>query len=226
VVEVADPVSDPALPAVGIDVGLEHFATLSDGTPIANPRHFRAGQAALTRRQQALSRKQRRSKRRRKTKLLVAKAHRKIRRQRQDFHHQTARKLVAAHGLIAVEALRIDPMLRRPKPRLGVDAETGAEVYLPNGAAAKAGLNKSIEDAGWGSFLTILSSKAAEAGCRFVAVAPAGTSQACSGCGVVVPKPLSERWHDCPHCGLSLQRDHNAARNILARAGRAFQVRA
>ena len=218
-VEVADPVPHPALPAVGIDMGLEHFATLSDGTHIANPRHFRQGQAALVRRQQALARKKRGSKRRRKARLLVAKAHRKIRRQRRDFQHQTARKLVAAHGLIAVEALQIANLVRRPAPILGVTADEGTEVYLTNGAAAKAGLNKSIQDAGWGAFLTILGSKAEEAGCRFVTVEPAGTSQICSGCGLIVPKPLAERWHACKQCGCSLQRDVNAARNILARAG-------
>ena len=207
-------------------MGLEHFATLSDGTQIANPRHFRAGQATLTRRQQALARKQRGSKRRKKARLLVAKAHRKIRRQRQYFHHRTARKLVAAHGLIAVGDLRIANLVRRPDPILGVDAETGAEVFLPNGAAVKAGLNKSIHDAGWSQFLAILSSKAEEAGCRVVGVDPAGTSQTCSGCGVIVPKPLSERWHRCEHCGASLQRDHNAAKNLLARAGQASQARA
>ena len=117
-VEVADPVPNRALPAVGIDVGLEHFAALSDGTHLANPRHLRAGQATLVRRQRALARKKRGSKRRKKARLLVAKAHRTIRRQRHDFHHQTARRLVRTHGLIAVEALQIANLVRRPKPRL------------------------------------------------------------------------------------------------------------
>ena len=187
-VEVADPLPDPALPEVGIDVGLEHFATLSDGTHIANPRHLRTGQATLTRRQQALARKKRGSKRRKQARLLVAKAHRTIRRQRHDFHHQTARRLVRAHGLIAVEALQIHQMVRRPKPLLGVDAETEAEVSLPNGVAAKAGLNKSIADAGWGSFLTILGGKAAEAGCRFVAWNQPGRARHAAAAGRTVPR--------------------------------------
>jgi putative transposase len=191
VVDLPDVVPDTLRPEVGIDVGLEHFATLSTGEHIANPRHFRKGQAVLTRRSQALSRTKRGSRRRRKAKLLVAKAHRKVRNQRRDFHHKTARALVDNHSLIAVEDLRIANMVR-------------------NHALAL-----SISDAGWGQFLTILSSKAAGAGCTVIAVNPAGTSQRCSGCGMKVPKPLSERWHLCEHCGCSLQRDVNAARNIL-----------
>ena len=224
VVEFAASVPDPALEAVGLDVGTKHFATLSDGTHIANPRHLRTGQATLTRRQQALARKKRGSKRRKQARLLVAKAHRKIRNQRRDFHHQTARALVRTHGLLAVEALPIANLVRRPGPILGVTADEGVEVYLPNGAAAKAGLNRSIHDAGWGQFLAVLRAKAEEAGCVMVAVNPAGTSQTCSGRGARCPKDLSVRWHICAHCGCSLQRDVNAARNILARAGNAHQV--
>ncbi|HVA92626.1 MAG TPA: transposase [Chloroflexota bacterium] len=224
VIEAPDPTPDSSLRAVGLDVGIEHFASLSDGTHIANPRHLRAGTATLTRRQQALARKLRGSRRRKKAKLLVAKAHRRIRNQRKDFHHQTARALVRIHGLIAVEAIQIANLVRRPAPILGVTAAEGTQVSLPNGAAAKAGLNKSINDAGWGAFLAILSSKAAEAGCAVIAVNPAGTSQTCSGCGRRCPKDLSVRWHVCPHCGCSLQRDVNAARNILARVGKTRQA--
>jgi len=224
VVERADPRPDPALPAVGIDMGLEHFATLSDGTHLANPRHLRVGQTVLVRRQQALARKQRRSQRRKQAKLLLAKAHRKIRNQRKDHHHKTAGSLVQAHRLIAVEAIQIATLVRRPAPILGVTPDAGSEVYLPNGASAKAGLNRSIHDVGWGQFLAILGSKAAEAGCVMVAVNPAGTSQTCSGCGARCPKDLSVRWHTCPHCGCSEQRDVNAARNILARVGKTLQA--
>jgi len=223
VVEVAAPTPNPALPAVGIDVGLEYFATLSDGTHLANPRHLRVSQAALTRRQQALARKKRGSRRRKKARLLVAKAHRKIRNQRKNFHHQTARVLVRGHSLIVVETLQIANLVRRRAPILGVTADEGTLVYLPNGAAAKAGLNLSIHDAGWGQFLAILRAKAEEAGCVLVAVNPAGTSQMCSGCGARRPKDLSARWHTCTGCGCSLQRDVNAARNTLARAGQALQ---
>lgn len=125
VIDVADPVSVPALPEVGIDVGLESFLTTSAGEHVANPRHFREGQTVLTARSQALARKKRGSSRRKKAKLLVAKAHQKVRNQRRDFHHKTARMLVQAHSLIAVEDLRIANLVR-------------------NHALAK-----SINDAGW-----------------------------------------------------------------------------
>lgn len=200
VVDLPDVAPDVLRPEVGVDMGLEHFATLSTGEHIANPRHFRAGQAVLTKRSQSLARKKRSSKRRKKARLLVAKAHRKVRNQRADFHHKTARTLVDGHGLIAVEDLRIANMVK-------------------NHALAK-----SISDAGWGQFIAILSSKAVGAGCTVIAVNPSGTSQACSQCGAVCPKSLSIRWHLCEHCGCSLQRDANAAKNILARAGQARQA--
>lgn len=198
--EAPDVLADSARPAIGVDVGMQYFASLSDGTHIENPRHLRAGEALLTRRQQALSRKQRGGTRRKKAKLLVAKAHRAIRNQRKDFHHKTARALVTAYSLIAVEDLRIRNMVRNQS------------------------LAKAISDAGWGHFITVLSSKAAEAGCVVTAVNPAGTSQVCSGCGACVPKTLECRWHSCEQCGCSLHRDVNAARNILARVGQTLQA--
>jgi putative transposase len=187
----------PDRPATGIDVGLEHFATLADGSHIANPRYLREAQEVLARRQRTLQSKKRGSLNRRRAKLLVAKAHCHIRNKRSDFHHQHARAIVDAHGAIALEGLRIKNMVRHPS------------------------LAKSIFDAGWNQFLTILTHKAAEAGVVVVVVNPAGTSQVCSGCGRGVPKTLSERWHTCPYedCGLSLHRDHNSARAILNRAG-------
>ncbi len=200
VVDVADPVAEPALPAIGIDLGLEHFLSTSDGEHVANPRYFRTGEDILARRQQALARKKRGSARRKKAKLLVTKAHRKVWNQRRDFHHKTAQRLVQGHGLIAVEDLHIANMARNPS------------------------LAKSISDAGWGQFIAILTQKAEEAAVVVIAVPPAGTSQSCSGCGRTALKGLSERWHTCEHCGCSLQRDVNAARNILARAGQAPQT--
>src|SRR5205085_1969545 len=89
--------------------------------------------------------------------------------------------------------------------------------YLPNGAAAKGGLNKSILDAGWGEFVAFCSYKAEGAGGTVAKVSPRGTSQECSGCHEQVPKDLSVRWHSCPYCGVELDRDHNAAKNILQR---------
>lgn len=203
----------PSQASVGIDLGLLHFGTLSDGSTIENPRHLRASEQKLKKLQQALARKKRGSKRRKKAALAVGKNHRHIRNQRKDFHHKEARKLVNGYGVIVFEKLQPANMSKRPKPKQ--DEKTGQ--YLPNGASAKAGLNKSILDAGWGQFQQICKSKAEWAGSRVLLVNPKYTSQMCSGCGAIVKKELSERWHSCS-CGCSLDRDHNAAINIK-RAG-------
>jgi putative transposase len=178
----------------GIDLGLESFATLADGTMIHNPRCYRKAEAYLRRCTRRVARRKKGSNRRRKAVKLLSKADQKVRRQRQDFHHKAALSLVRAYDVIYFENLRVRTMVRNHH------------------------LAKSISDAGWGAFLTILASKAAGAGKRMVAVEPALTSQTCSGCGRMVSKGLSVRWHRCPHegCGVSLHRDHNAARNILA----------
>ncbi len=200
----------PVEEAVGIDLGLLHFATLSDGSTIENPRYVRQAENKLKKRHLALSRKKRGSKRRRKAAQQVGKAHRHIRNQRKDFHHKAARKLVTHYQTIIFEKLAPSNMSKRPKPKQ--DEVTGQ--YLPNGASAKAGLNKSILDAGWGIFQQICKNKAECAGSRILFVSPKYTSQMCSGCGAMVRKELKERWHECS-CGCSLDRDHNAAKNIL-----------
>ena len=200
----------PSEEAVGIDLGLLHFATLSDGSTIENPRHLRQAENKLKKLQEALARKKRGSKRRRKAAAHVGKTHRHIRNQRKDFHHKEARKLVTQYQTIVFEKLQPANMSKRPKPKQ--DEATGQ--YLPNGASAKAGLNKSILDAGWGMFQQIVESKAACAGSRVLLVSPKYTSQICSGCGALVQKTREERWHECS-CGCSLDRDHNAAKNIL-----------
>jgi putative transposase len=204
----------PCEEAVGIDLGLLHFATLSTGEQIANPRHLRRAQQQLKERQQALAHKKRGSHRRRKAAQQVGKLHRHIRRQRLDFHHKEARKLVSRYQTIVFEDLKPANMSRRPKSKQG--AETGP--YLPNGASAKAGLNKSIRDAGWSGFVAICESKAESAGSRILKVNPAYTSQRCNHCGEMVPKDLAERWHSCI-CGEEVDRDHNSAKDIL-RLGR------
>ncbi len=196
--------------AVGIDVGLLHFATLSDGRTIENPRYVRTSANKLKKLQKALSPKKRGSKRRRKAAQRVGKAHRHIRNQRKDFHHKEARKLVTRYQTIVFEKLAPSNMSKRPKPKQ--DEATGR--YLPNGASAKAGLNTSILDAGWGQFQQVCVSKAACAGSRVLFVSPKYTSQMCSGCGAIQAKELKERWHPCS-CGCELDRDHNAALNIL-----------
>ncbi|HEV2459865.1 MAG TPA: transposase [Ktedonobacterales bacterium] len=174
----------------GIDLGLEAFATLADGTRIENPRQYRKAERLLKTAQRRVSRRKKGSNRRRKAVQLLAKAHLKVRRQRQDFHHKAALALVRQYDTIYHEDLQTANMVRNHH------------------------LAKSISDAGWNAFLSILAFKAACAGKRAVAVPPAYTSQACSGCGVIVHKGLSVRWHACLDCGTSLHRDHNAARNI------------
>lgn len=195
---------------VGLDLGVTHFATLSTGDTIENPRHFRRSQKQLERIQQRLARCKRGSHRRARVKKQLAKTHRKIKNQRKDFLHKESRKLVNAYGAIVFEKLQPANMTHRPKPKR--DDKTGE--YLPNGAAAKAGLNKSILDAGWYQFQHYCLYKAESAGRDVVLVNPNYTSQLCSGCGALVKKDLAERWHSC-QCGTELDRDHNAAINIL-----------
>ncbi len=181
-----------------IDLGLESFATLASGKPIFIPSYYRKAEAYLRRCQRRVARRKKGGHRRRKAVALLAKAHLHIARQRRDFHHQQAHQLVDAYDVIYHEHLRVANLVRNHH------------------------LAKSISDAGWRQFLTILAFKAASAGKRVQAVDPAFTSQTCSGCGVVVSKGLSVRWHSCPECGTSLHRDHNAALNIL-QLGQAMQ---
>src|SRR5262249_18193875 len=126
-----------------------------------------------------------------------------VRRQRQDFHHKTALALVRHYDVISVEAIQPANLSRRPAAK---PAENGNGGYEHNGASRKAGLNKSMHDAGWRSFLTILAFKAACAGKQVEAVNPAYTSQECSGCGARIQKSLSVRIHVCTTCGLILDR--------------------
>jgi putative transposase len=182
----------------GVDVGIEAFATLSNGSRIFSPGWYRKAERALKTAQRRVSRRKKGSHRRRKAVTLLAKAHQTVRRQRQDFHHKTALALVRTNDTIYHENLQTANMLKNHH------------------------LAKSIHDAGWAAFLSILSFKAACAGRSVVAVNPAFTSQRCSGCGVLVQKGLSVRWHKCPECGMSLHRDHNAAKNI-ERAGQALR---
>jgi putative transposase len=208
-------VEEEALPAseeaIGLDLGLLHFATLSTGETIENPRHCRKGQKRLALAHQKLTRCKRGSHRRERARHAVARAHRTIRHQRHDFLHKAARSLVNYYGLIVMEDLKIANLSAAPQPKPDPNQD-GA--YLPNGASAKAGLNTSILDAGWGQFQTLCVAKAASAGRTVQFVDPHFTSQRCSRCGAIAKKALSERWHSCS-CGCELDRDHNAAINIL-----------
>jgi putative transposase len=182
----------------GIDLGLESFATLSTGERIFHPGWYRQAERRLMTAQRRVSRRKKGSARRRKAVRLLASAHLKVKRQRADFHHKAALRLVQTNDTIYHEDLQTANLLKNHH------------------------VAKSIQDAGWSRFLSILSAKAAYAGRRVVAVPPAYTSQACSGCGVIVQKGLSIRWHSCPDCGMSLHRDHNAAKNI-ERLGRSLR---
>ncbi len=176
---------------VGVDLGLECFATLSDGTRIENPRIYRGSERRLAHLQRNLSRKERGSRNRIRARLRVARLHEKIENRRSDFLHKASRAVADAYGTVYVEDLRIRNMVRNRR------------------------LAKSISDAGWGRFVGMLCYKEEESGGRVVLVNPRGTSQMCSGCGEAVVKSLSVRVHVCPCCGLVLDRDLNAARNIL-----------
>jgi len=177
-------------PAVGIDVGRKSLLALSDGATVDNPRWLRTELSRLRVAQRRLSRKKKGSHRRRKAAFQVARIHEHIQNQRLDFWHKTTRQLAEDYSLIAVENLTLDFMIKNPHLAL------------------------SAADAGLGMFRQLLSYKVEETGSRIVAVNPRNTTQACSGCGGIVPKNLSVRIHRCD-CGLVLDRDVNAARNIL-----------
>jgi putative transposase len=175
---------------IGIDMGLTAFVTLSDGTEIDNPRLRRDAQRRLRVAQRTVARrKNKRSNRRRKAVAALQKQHAHIQNKRSDFQHKVSRILVNSYGVIAVEDLNIKGL-------------------------ASGMLAKSVNDAGWGYFLSKLAYKAESAGREFIKVDPRNTSQTCI-CGQRVAKTLSERWHSCPGCGLSQSRDHVSAQVIL-----------
>lgn len=186
---------------VGIDVGIEQFATFSgDQAPVANPRHLQKAQSHLRRAQKRLERRTRRdkngkllprqSKRREKARVLLAKAHLRVARTRLDFHHKVAHGLVRKFDTLYVENLNIHGMLRNHH------------------------LARSIADAGWGQFFCVLKHQAESAAKHVVEVCPRSTSQNCCVCGEYVPNALSQRTHACPYCGVVMHRDRNAAENI------------
>jgi len=181
-------------PAIGIDVGLTSFLTDSNGNTIPNPRFFRTSQKTLRRKQQTLSRRQKGSTRRKKAARSVAQTHLKIERQRRDFHFKVAHHYALLYALIVVEHLHIAGMVKNRR------------------------LSKSILDAGWAGFLNILHSKAERAGSDVRRIDARYTTQRCSHCGELTPKSLSVRTHVCQHCSCVMDRDQNAALNIL-RAG-------
>ena len=192
--EVDDPEPLPATDErVGIDVGIAKFATLSNEEEIANPHHWKRAEKNLRFNHRRLARRKKGSKRRVKARHLLAKSYLRLQRQRQDFHHKVSHDLVQRFDSIAIENLNIAGMMKNHP------------------------LAKHIADVGWYQFRQFLTYKAAEAGRQLVVVNARGTSQACSNCGEVVPKQLSDRWHSCLYCGYEADRDTNAAVNILQR---------
>lgn len=198
---------------VGLDLGLSVLAATSDGELIASPRHLRARERHLARAQRALCRKQKGSANRAKARVRVAVQHHKVREARADHLHKTALRLIRDNQAVYVEDLNAAGMSKRPAPK--PDPER-PERFLPNGAAAKSGLNRSALDAGWATLIRLLGEKAGRYGRTVVKVGRwFPSSQLCSACGVKDgPKPLHVREWTCAACGVRHDRDLNAARNI------------
>ncbi len=175
--------------SVGIDMGLKDFLITSDGESVPIPQFARKSEKRKKLLNKSVSRKKKGSSRRRKAVNKLSKHHQKTARQRKDFHYKTAKQLLDKYDVVGFEDLNIKGL-------------------------AKTRMSKSILDAGWGEFLSILQTKAVNAGLMAIAVNPNGTSQNCSSCGTHVPKTIADRWHSCPSCGLELDRDVNAAINI------------
>jgi putative transposase len=199
---------------VGVDMGVARFLTASDGEFVSNPGFLAAPAELIASLQRRKARARPGSGNRKRVRRLLAREWRKVRNRRRDFHHKTARSLVDTCDAIGIERLRVANMTRRPKPRPDPGRPGG---YLPNRAAAKAGLNRSVLDAGWAQFIKILVGKAEEAGRHVVLVNPAGTSIDCHMCGQRCSRPRQDTVV-CPVHG-PMDADVNGARNIYARAG-------
>jgi len=175
---------------VGMDVGINHFVFDSDGHKIQHPNFLRKSEKKLKRIQRKLSKKTKNSNNRWKQRLNLARIHQKIKNQRNDFLHKVSRYYVNNYDTIFVEELKIQNMVKNHR------------------------LAKSISDSSWNSFFQQLEYKAGRAGILFKKISPYNTSQKCSRCNNLVKKSLAQRTHNCPFCGLKIDRDHNAAKNI------------
>jgi putative transposase len=182
---------EPTGRTIGLDVGLTHFYTDSDGNTVENPRHLRKSQRSLKKLNRRLSRTQKGSKNRAKARNRLSRKHLKVSRRRKDFAVKLARCVVQSNDLVAYEDLSVRNMVKNRK------------------------LSLSISDAAWTAFRNWVEYFGKVFGVATVAVPPHYTSQNCSSCGKVAKKSLSQRTHICPHCGFVLDRDWNAARNIL-----------
>lgn len=179
--------------AIGVDVGLRKFATFSDNSHIINPRFFKVEEKNLAKAQRLFSEQEKGSTKRKKRSKVVARIHERIKFRRDNFCHQESRKLVNKYQVICFEDLEVERMKHNKC------------------------FSKSISDAAWTKFTNMTQCKAEEAGRTVILVNPAYTSQDCSKCGHREKKEIFERVHNCKCCGLKLDRDHNAAINILRR---------
>jgi putative transposase len=184
-------------PVIGVDVGCSAFATLSTGEKINNPRFFKTEEKKLAKEQRKLSKQEKGTIQRQKTKKIIAHIHERIANKRQDFAHKLSHRLVKENQIIAFEKLDIKEMMSNHSKVFGHK------------------LNRSISDVAWNQFMHFTAYKAEGAGRQVVFVNPQNTSKQCSRCGQLVEKTLADRVHRCS-CGLVLDRDENAAINILA----------
>lgn len=194
-------IKQPPNPATGIDMGISKFVTFSNGETIENPKFFRKEEKALVKAQRKFSKQEKDSLERKKARKVVARVHERITNKRHNFAHQESRKIVNSFNTIVAEALSIKSMTKNNFRNL----------------------NKSIQDASWNMFLNCIEYKAEDAGKQLVRVNPAYTSQTCSHCGHRQKLKLSERMYKCSKCDLSLDRDHNAAINILTLGTQSLQ---
>jgi putative transposase len=181
------------LPAVGVDLGLDSLVALSDGTLIEAPGSYRGLEAKSRRAHRNLSRKRKGSRNREKARVRLARVEERIANKRRDYAYKTARSIVDRYDKVYLEDFRVANMMRNRR------------------------LSKSIGDAGWGMLRSALTYMAQRSLGVIALVDPRNTSQVCSGCGAYVEKSLSVRVHRCPGCGLTIDRDVNAARNMLKR---------
>jgi len=187
------PQNDPPI-SIGIDLGLKQYAVFSDGTVVDNPRLTKQNEAKIAFLNQSLACKQRGSNRRKRAVVTLQRAHDKLKNQRRDFLHKLSRQIVSSYDVVVAEKLTLSTMLSK----------------ISN-------VNKSMLDASWSTLLEMIAYKAEYAGRRFILVDPKNTSQTCSNCQTLlkIPLQLKNRTFHCPNCGLEIDRDLNAARNIL-----------
>jgi putative transposase len=190
-------------PAVGMDLGLKEFAVLSNGEKVKRERFFKDGEKKLAKAQRKFSKLEKKTPARNKQRMIVGRVHEKIQNQRSDFTHKLSRKLANQYGIICLEKLNIKSMQEK-------------ETISINGKEIKATkTHKSIQDVAWNQFVQQLSYKVEETGGRVVFVNPKNTTKMCSSCGKLTSKELSDRMHECSLCGLIMDRDLNASKNIL-----------